>query len=158
VHKISSASPLLDTKLNELEMPPQPVEAESPLLSDIHSSQIAPSQIARQFAKKPASILESREVELLIDFLESSRQNRPGNANRVVLSRLDAFYQAEVAATGEPRERLAAPSGPEDAELGIIMHYQSKEGHIGSLWNYESPTIQALIAKGLSSEFVYGFD
>jgi hypothetical protein len=53
---------------------------------------------------------------------------------------------------------MAAPSGPEDAELGIIMHYQSKERHIGSFWDYESPTIQALTAKGLSSEFVYGFD
>ena len=157
MHKISSACPLLNTKLNELEMPRQPVEAESPFPSDI-SSQITPSQIARQFAKKAASILETREVELLIDFLEKPRQIDREIANRVVRSRLDAFYQAEVAATGEPRERLAAPSGPEDAELGIILHCQSREGHIGSFWDYESPSIQALTAKGLSSEFVYGFD
>jgi len=158
VHKISSASPLLNTKLNELEMPPQSIEAKSPFPSDVSSSQIAPLQIARQFAKKAASILETREVELLIDFLEKPRQIDREIANRVVRSRLDAFYQAEVAATGEPRERLAAPSGPEDAELGIILHCQSKEGHIGKFWDYESPSIQALTAKGLSSEFVYGFD
>ena len=75
---------LLNTKFNELEMPPQPIEAKSPFPSDISSSQIAPSQIARQFAKKAASILETREVELLIDFLEKPRQIDREIANRVV--------------------------------------------------------------------------
>ena len=54
--------------------------------------------------------------------------------------------------------RLGAPSGPEHAEMGLVMHCQSKEGEVGELWDIESRSIQTLAEKGLSNDCVFGFD
>lgn len=38
------------------------------------------------------------------------------------------------------------------------MHCQSKEGEIRESWDIESRSIQTLAAKGLSIDFMFGFD
>ena len=68
------------------------------------------------------------------------------------------FYEAEVQESGEERNRLACPSGPEDADLGLIMHCQSKDGEVGPFWDMTNASIQALAAKGLSEDFTFCYD
>jgi hypothetical protein len=50
------------------------------------------------------------------------------------------------------------PSGPKHAELGLILHCQSKKGDIGEFWDKESRTILLLAEKGFNNSLVFGFD
>lgn len=77
---------------------------------------------------------------------------------RQVLEKIRTFYAAEILGSGEPLNGLAAPSGPENAQSDLVMHCQSKEGEIREFWDIESRSIQTLAAKGLSIEFMFGFD
>ncbi|KAL2399038.1 hypothetical protein ABEF93_007168 [Exophiala dermatitidis] len=158
VDKEARMSPLLRNMSDEPGMRCNTKNARSRTSSDVTCAQFSPIQIANQFAEKAAGVLSTKQVENLIIFLQEPRQVSRETLRGIVQDRFHTFCQAEIAMTGEPRDRLAAPSGPEDAALGIILHCQSKEGHVGEFWDTESPTIQALIAKGLNSEFVYGFD
>jgi hypothetical protein len=98
------------------------------------------------------------EFKDLLQFLNNHILYDAQQFHQLVVEKLDAFYIAEVQESGEPRNRLAAPSGPENANLGLIMHCQSKEGEIGQFWDIESPSIQTLAQKGLGVEFMFGFD
>lgn len=49
------------------------------------------------------------------------------------------------------------PSGPENVQLGLVKHCQSKEGEIGEFWDIESWSIQILAEKGSSKELMLGF-
>ncbi|KEF51839.1 uncharacterized protein A1O9_12176 [Exophiala aquamarina CBS 119918] len=91
-----------------------------------------------------------------MDFLQKPPRVDQRPSRKLIRARLDAFL--EIAISREPRERLADPSRPEDAELGIILHCQTMKGHVGQFWNLESRAIQLLSAKGLSREFIFGFD
>ena len=75
-----------------------------------------------------------------------------------ISTQLALFFAAELALTGKSANRLARPSGASDAELGLILHCQSKEGDIGEFWDMENRTIQTLAEKGFSNIFVFGFD
>lgn len=158
VDKEAPTSPLLRNMFDEPGIPCNNKNAPSRISSDVTCAQFSPIQIANQFAEKAAGVLSTKQVENLISFLQEPRQANRETMRGIVHDRFNTFCQAEIAMTGEPRDRLVAPSGPEDAALGIILHCQSKEGHVGEFWDTESPIIQALIAKGLNSEFVYGFD
>jgi hypothetical protein len=63
-----------------------------------------------------------------------------------------------VQVSGEGRDRLASPEGPEDADLGIILHLQSEEDAIGNFWDPRSATIRLLEEKGISDEFTFRYD
>ena len=82
----------------------------------------------------------------------------PKDLHRKPLAKLRKFYAAEIQESGGPLNRLAAPSGPEGALLGLVMHCQSKEGEIKELWDDKNRSIQMLAKKGLSKECIYGFD
>jgi hypothetical protein len=133
-------------------------ETDSRVSIDSPSVQLSPDEIARQFAESAARALDANEVGYLIDFLQKPRLVGQRPSRQLIRAKLDAFFETEIAITREPRDRLADPSGPEDAELGIILHCQTMKGHVGEFWNPESRTIQLLSAKGLSPEFIYGFD
>lgn len=45
------------------------------------------------------------------------------------------FHSKEIEASGERQDRLARPAGPEDADLGLILHIQSEDDSIGAMWN-----------------------
>ncbi|KIV95841.1 hypothetical protein PV10_03447 [Exophiala mesophila] len=132
--------------------------AESQAISTGPTQHCSPFQLARQFAESVSSDLTAQECGLLLTFLTETRMVNESDTKVLLQSRLDEFYQAETALTGEPRDRLSTPSGPVDAALGIVLHCQSKRGPVGEFWDPESPTIQALLAKGLNSDFVFGFD
>ncbi|KIW13277.1 hypothetical protein PV08_08465 [Exophiala spinifera] len=118
----------------------------------------SPNQIALEFAKSAAHALNSKEVEYLIHFLRKPPRQAQEFPREHVRSKIETFHEDEVAISGEPRDRLAYPSGSEDAELGVILHCQSTKGHVGEFWDPDSRTIQLLIKKGLSPDFIYGFD
>ena len=120
VHKISSASPLLNTKLNELKMPPQPVEAESPLPSDIPSSQIAPSQTALQFAKKAASILD--EFVRYGDQIHKTLTWTGGCRSWYKANQVNGQVTATFAGSAISHNQLVSEIRPEDFEI----RYRSK--------------------------------
>lgn len=58
----------------------------------------------------------------------------------------------------QSRDRLAAPGGPPDVDLGLILHIQSEEDTIGPFWDPRSVTIKLLEEKGLSGDFCFGLD
>ncbi len=60
--------------------------------------------------------------------------------------------------SGQGRQMLAAPSGPEDATLGIILHIQREDDSIGEFWNDTNATIKLLNEKGLNKNFVFRYD
>jgi len=72
--------------------------------------------------------------------------------------RLEDFRSSEGQLSGENDNRLAAPSGPEDAALGVILHIQSEDDTIGPLWNKDNATISLINRKGLNSSFAFGYD
>jgi len=119
---------------------------------------ISPTTIASLFAEEAEKSLTVAEFKDLLQFLNNRTSYDAQQFHQLVIEKLDAFYIAEVQESSEPRNRLARPSGPENADLGLIMHCQSKEGEIGPFWDIESPSIQSLAQKGLSVEFMFGFD
>jgi hypothetical protein len=119
---------------------------------------ISPTAIASLFAEEAEKSLTIAEFKDLLQFLNKRTSYDAQQFHQLVVEKLDAFYIAEVQESNEPRNRLAAPSGPENADLGLIMHCQSKEGEIGPFWDLESPSIQSLAQKGLGVEFMFGFD
>lgn len=124
-----------------------------------HGPDLSGQRIAYLFAIKAKQTLHTTEFENLQDFLNTPPETYDlEDLHRKVLEKLRIFYAAELLESGEPSNKLAAPSGPENAEFGLIMHCQSKEGAIGEFWDIESRSIQTLAEKGLSKDFVFGFD
>lgn len=74
-----------------------------------------------------------------------------------VTERLGDFCSRKTRLSGESRERLAGPGGPEDANLGLILRVQTKKIGWGCFWDPESPTIALINQKGISGEFAYGY-
>ena len=60
-----------------------------------------------------------------------------------VAGQLQTCYEAEVQESGVDRSQLTCPLGPEDANLGLIMHCQSKDGEVGPFWDTTNASIQA---------------
>lgn len=117
--------------------------------------------IAHDFAREAAKSLSASEFASLLAFLkrpEGSRNESKGQLHKNLATRLDQFYESEVRESGQSRDRLARPGGPEDADLAIVLHLQSEEDAIGAFWNPSSPTIQLLREKGFDEQSVFGFD
>lgn len=120
---------------------------------------ISGRRIGARFAEEAKKTLSDAEFKDLQHFLTRSTPPRDAEyLHKQISEKLQTFYAAEVLESGEPCNRLASPSGPEDADMGLIMHCQSKEGEIGQFWDMESRSIQTLAEKGLSDEFVFGYD
>lgn len=43
-------------------------------------------------------------------------------------ARFEQFYDEGFALSGSARDRLASLSGPPDAEVGLLLHCQTKDG------------------------------
>lgn len=116
-------------------------------------------RVAHLFAEKAKQTLHTTDFEKLQDFLCTPPETcNLEDLHRQVLEKCRTFYAAELLESGEPWDRLAAPSGPENAQLGLVMHCQSQEGGIGEFWDIESRSIQTLAEKGLNHKFMFGFD
>lgn len=85
--------------------------------------------IAGLFTEEAKRTLGEKDFRDLLHFLSEPPQihNRE-YLHGQIFAKLRTFYAAEVLESGEPPDRLASPSGPEDAAVGLVMHGQSKEG------------------------------
>lgn len=122
-------------------------------------SDITGRRIAFLSAKEADKSPSQAEAGALHQFLTRATQECGAkHLDECLSARLEKFYTTEMVLTKVPRSRLAKPSGPPDAELALLMHCQSKEGDIGEFWGTQSRSIQLLSKKGLSGEFVFGYD
>ena len=92
-------------------------------------------RIAGIFAQEATRNLSQDELAQLCEFLNAPKagwsQTRE-QLNQKLTERLEDFYSTEVQVSGQARDRLASPGGPEDADLGLILHIQSEEDVIGN--------------------------
>jgi hypothetical protein len=112
--------------------------------------------IARRFAQEATWSLSQDELAQLLEFLKAPKagwSHTKEQLHQELTERLEDFYSTEVQVSGGSRDRLASPGGPEDADLGIILHLQSEEDAIGNFWDPRSATIRLLEEKGISDEF-----
>ena len=118
-------------------------------------------RIAGVFAHEATRNLSQDELAQLCEFLNAPKagwgQTRE-QLNQKLTERLEDFYSTEVQVSGQVRDRLASPGGPEDADLGLILHLQSEEDVIGNFWDPRSATIRLLEEKGVREEFTFGYD
>ena len=118
-------------------------------------------RIAGIFAQEATRNLSQDELAQLCEFLNAPKagwsQTRE-QLNQKLTERLEDFYSTEVQVSGQARDRLASPGGPEDADLGLILHIQSEEDVIGNFWDPRSATIRLLEEKGVRDEFTFGYD
>jgi hypothetical protein len=122
------------------------------------SDELLPPNIAQRFAAEAASTLTKNEIQALLEFLQRTCHFDRRALQHLVQHKLETFHAAESEESKGSCGRLGTPSGPEDADIGLIMHCQTKRGQIGEFWDHESPSIQLLAAKGLNPEFLYGYD
>ena len=125
----------------------------------IRGLNVSGKKIARLFGEETERTLGENDFKELQHFLSKSPERQDsGTVGDTILARLQIFFAAEILESGEPMNRLGAPSGPENTEMGLVMHCQSKEGEVGEFFDIESRSIQTLAEKGLSNDYVFGFD
>jgi len=118
---------------------------------------ISGPNVATLFAEQAKKNLSTAEFQTLLQFLTRSPPTHDVDYLQGQISvRLEAFYTAEQELTAESPNILAGPSGPKNAEIGLIIHCRSKEGDIGKFWDMESRSLQPLVKKGLSTDFMFG--
>lgn len=126
--------------------------------SDPLSNDIIEDQVAVSLAESVCAHLSQNELTQFINFFLYSEVEASDEIVQRFHELRQEFYSLEIQESSERLDRLAQPSGPLDASLGLIMHCQSKEGSAGPFWDMKSPTIQALATKGVSDAFAFGFD
>ena len=68
---------------------------------------------------------------------------------------LTTFHQREPELSKQDRTRPTVPSGPETAELGLIIHIQIQESYrnIAPFCDLDEPTIRSFARKGVPNDF-----
>lgn len=129
----------------------------------------SPLSFAKKFSLEVCRVLSPSEVQPLQQFLSAEPgQNRPSTplTEKELNEHLETFFKADLERLSGSRSELATPSGPLDAEIGIVLHQQTRDGDDVVLhpfaephpfWDEESPTIQVLQRKGFGKS-VFGFD
>ena len=116
------------------------------------------STMAYRFTEAAYRALDKKDHDIFLQFFGRSgrRPDIPDaeNIHQQISAKVQRSHTAEMLESGQPANKLARPSGPENAAVGLVMHCQSTEGVIGPFWDLESRSIQALAEKGLSDRFV----
>ena len=71
---------------------------------------------------------------------------------------LEEFYSNEIMISGHDWEGLGCPCGPPDADLGVVLHLETKDQDFGKFSDLNNATIGLLHDKGFRHEFIFGFD
>lgn len=122
---------------------------------------LAGSDIARKFAEQAANLLPQEEFTQLLKFLEPPKAVFDGVLQQLqskVTAALEEFYFNEIVISGHDREGLGRPCGPQDADLSMVLHLETKDLDFGNFFDLNNATIGLLHDKGLRSEFAFGFD
>ncbi len=86
----------------------------------------------------------------LLDFLTQAPQSGDSSALKELTRKdVETFYENELKLSEGSRDRPTRPTGPENADLDLVLHVASKEDEIEDFWDVESRTIQLLIRKGV---------
>lgn len=138
---------------------PEDASSQGPRSSASNAPTFSGSAVAHLFAEQAVTNLSEEELHSLLQFFaNASPRYDEEHLVKHMSAKLEQFYTAEIQLTKEARARLAKPSGQPSADLGLIMHCQSKEGDIGELWDMESQSIQLLAKKGLNPGLIFGYD
>ena len=79
-------------------------------------------RVAALFAHQAKITLSDKELSYLQRFLSSPFSTQDAEYLQLQHSdQLQAFYKAELQEFGGPSDRMGRPSGPENADIGIIM-------------------------------------
>ena len=126
-----------------------------------NSKEIAPEKFLDLFVNACSEALSAQELQSLAAFLQQKDRQRPDSMvlRKQTDERIHRFCDEEVILSGESRERLSTASGPAHAELGLLLHCQTREGNGLPFWNDDqSQTLLSLKRKGVSPDFAFGFD
>jgi hypothetical protein len=101
------------------------------------SSQVSPERFLTIFAKAASEGLTTYEIERLVSSFQHMHemQNNSARLHQLVNQRIQSFYVEETGLSSNSPYRLAAPSGPPNAELCLLMHCQTKDGQVGEFWD-----------------------
>ncbi|KAF2229013.1 hypothetical protein EV356DRAFT_537618 [Viridothelium virens] len=131
-------------------------------------SGISGQDMAKIFADRGCQLLTSEELEHLVPFLYSTRKSSSKSYEELheqIESRIKHFYIEETMTSGLELGRLEKPSGNFDAELIVILHMQTRKSterlerdSPSPFWDPASFTIKLLESKGLSPNFMFGYD
>ncbi|KAF2475783.1 uncharacterized protein BDR25DRAFT_379339 [Lindgomyces ingoldianus] len=117
------------------------------------------ARIKELFEEAAARQLSPQGLLLLQQFLRDPMKGKAQHDLEQVLNDwLEAFYSAETEISGKDKSRLAAPGGPPDALLGLILHVQCEDDTIDKFWDARSATISLLEEKGINGESTFGYD
>lgn len=128
------------------------------------------------FSRIAEESLDAIQMQQLLEFLHApvkSNSSPKGLSDMEMNTKLQAFFDAELAESGGDISLLSKPAGPVDADVAILLHIQTRDGQDGdgpagdgestdgtarSFWNVDSPTIQALAQKGFNDQFTFCYD
>lgn len=109
--------------------------ASQPIAATDTTRDVSGSHVAELFAQEASKNLSDEQFTqlgvLLGDPSAAGGGRRGPKLHETLSSLLDNFYSEEPRRSGQPRDRLATPGGPPHADLGIVLHTQSKDGRIG---------------------------
>lgn len=99
--------------------------------TSFRTHEVRPENLLIQFARAVAEKLSPSQCHGLVQAFHGRRklsQSRSIQIQELINQRVHRFYEAEIKLTGESRDHFAEPSGLMDAEIGILLHCQTKEG------------------------------
>lgn len=114
-----------------------------------NSREVPPEHFLAMFSKAVSETLSLSEIEQFVSTLQYACEIRSDSAHlsHLVDRRTLRFYEEETSLTNGSRDRLAAPSGQPIAELGLLMHCQTKHGKVGEFWDEDSQTISLCVTE-----------
>lgn len=116
--------------------------------------------VAVMFAEEVVRTLDHRQIFQLAAFLSRETGLLESNKLREQLAQqLEEFYAAEIGESGLDRTRLRTPAGPINADFGLVLHMQLKEGSACKpFWDMDNTTICMLDLKSVSENFTFSFN
>ena len=114
-------------------------------------------------SKELLTRLSGSELEALLDFLSYRSSFFKDKDRSISTTQLEhlwaAFALKETTCSGQSYEDLTSPSGPLEAEVGVILHVLHRRPQDTNLtqckkqfWNPQSASIKVLLNKGFSSD------
>jgi hypothetical protein len=101
------------------------------------------------------------EFTQLLKFLESPKVVFNGDLQQLqpkLTAALEEFYSNETVISDHDREGLGRTGGPSDADIGVVLHLETKGLGYGKFFDRDNATIGLLQDKGIRPEFTFSFD
>ena len=130
---------------------------------------VSGSDVGKNFAISAATNLTRLNFAKLMIFLKNGKRtpvpenprlekDKEEQIRRTLEQEWLAFKKMEIKLSGQDSETSVELSSAIMAELGIVLHCQSKKGEVSGFWDEENYTIITLLRKGLDRDNIFGFD